>query len=230
MKIKVNAEIELRKNPYKGLYIAFEGIDGAGKTTQLDRLTTYLKDKNKEFIVTSEPRKQGSEVGILIHKILKGEVVLPAASLQFLYTAERIANHEDVIDPSLEKGLTVLSHRSVWSNLPYGLIDKGITDFDSNDARLIDLAQGLLSLYHKFIIPDATFYLRVSAETAMERLSSRRIHEHEMYDKKDKLEKIVKGYEWQIKRYENLFTVIDGERDEDQVFEEVRKSIENFKK
>lgn len=226
MKIQINAELELKKNPYEGLYIAFEGIDGAGKTTQLENLVQYLERKGKAFIVTSEPRKAGSEVGILIHKILRGEVVLPPSSLQYLYTAERIANHEEVIDPSLEKGKIVLSHRSVWSNLPYGMMDKGILDFESNDARIIDVAQGLLSLYHQFIIPDVTFYLRISADTAMARLSSRHIEDHEMYEKKEKLEKIARGYEWQVNKYGELFTAIDGEKNEDQVFEQIRKVID----
>ncbi len=225
MKIKVDAEIELRENPYKGRYIAFEGIDGAGKTTQLEKLVDYLKEQGKDFVVTSEPRKTGSEVGMLIHRILRGEVVMPSASLQYLYTSERIANHEEVIDPSLEKGMTVLSHRSVWSNLPYGMLDQGVSNFDSNNARIIDLAQGLLSLYHRFIIPDITFYLRVSAKTAIGRVNARYIKDHEIYEKVDKLERIAKGYEWQVSKYSELFTVIDGERDEKEVFQDVLKEI-----
>lgn len=219
MKYKVNYEIELKKNPYTGFYIAFEGIDGAGKTVQVQKLENYLISERRSITVTSEPRREGP-VGDLIHQILRGKVKIPSTALQYLYTADRIINHKTVIDPALENGQIVISHRSLWSNLPYGMLDKKMTDFESNEGRIIDVAHGLMSLYHQFIIPDVTFYLRVTAETAMKRLGH--MHkEHELYEKKDKLERIAKGYEWQVKKFASEFVVVDGEENVDEVFGEV---------
>lgn len=118
MKYHIEFDIELRENPYKGAYIAFEGVDGSGKTTQLEILKDYLLKKGKSVVVTSEPRKEGSLVGRLIHQILQSKIRVPSQSLQYLYTAERIINHKNVVEPSLRDGKIVLSHRSLWSNVP----------------------------------------------------------------------------------------------------------------
>src|SRR3990167_9082870 len=159
MKYHVEFDIELRKNPYKGKYFAVEGIDGCGKTTQVEIIKNYLLEKGKSVVVTSEPRKEGSVVGRLIHEILQSRIKVPSQSLQYLYTAERIINHKDVVEPSLKAGKAVLSHRCLWSNVPYGLLDRGVTNYDSPDTKLIQVTQGLMSMYHQFIVPDTTFYL-----------------------------------------------------------------------
>lgn len=225
MKYHIAADIELRRNPNKGIYIALEGIDGSGKTTQVTLLKEYLESKGKAVVATSEPRKKDSPIGILIHQILQAKVKIPLEAMQYLYTAERISNHADVVYPALEAGKVVITHRCLWSNLPYGMLDKDLPDYDSNDARIIDMVHGLLSLYHQFIVPDITFYLRVSAETAMKRLLAMG-KQMEIYEKREKLEKIAKGYEWEVKQFPNEFTVIDGEMDEDETFAQIKKVVD----
>ncbi len=226
MKYHIEFDIELRKNPYKGLYFAFEGIDGCGKTTQTEIIRKYLEKKGKRVVVTSEPRKEGSAVGKLIGEILQSRIKVPSASLQYLYTAERIVNHKDVVEPSLKSGKVVLSHRCLWSNVPYGLLDRGVTNYDSPDTKLIQVTQGLMSMYHQFIIPNITFYLRVSADTAMKRLTAMDKVKEIMYEKKEKLEKIARGYEWQAKQFPKEFVVIDGEKNEEEVTKEIVKKLE----
>jgi len=225
MKYHIEFNISLRKNPYKGMYIAFEGVDGSGKTTQLEFLKAYLLKKGKRVVVTSEPRKEGSPVGRLINEILKSNIKVPSQSLQYLYTAERIINHKDVVEPALKKGKIVLSHRSLWSNIPYGMFDRDITNYDSPDAKLINVTQGLMSLYHQFIIPDITFYLSVSADTAMKRLTAMDKVKEVMYEKKEKLERISKGYDWQVKQFPNQFVVVDGEKDPEEITKEIISKI-----
>lgn len=225
MKYHIEFDIDLKRNPYKGLYIAVEGIDGSGKTTQVQILERYLKEKGKSVVVTSEPRKEDSAVGRLIHEILKSKVKVPSQSLQYLYTAERIINHKDVVEPSLKMGKIVLSHRSLWSNVPYGLLDRGITNYYSSDTKLINVTQGLMSLYHQFIVPDITFYLRVSGETAMKRLSLMDKVKEAMYEKKERLERVARGYEWQLKQFPDKFFVIDGEKSEEEIAREIRNEL-----
>lgn len=214
----------LKRNPHKGLYVAFEGIDGAGKSVQMDRLEAYLLEKGKNPMIAYQPRREGP-VGSLINQILQGNVKVPFSSLQYLFTADRIIDHMDRIEPALKSGKIVISHRCMWSNLPYGMIDFGIDDFDSDEGRVIDVAHGLMSLYHQFVIPDLTFYLKVSAETAVKRLQEKSQH-LELYEKKNKLEKVAKGYEWQIKKFPGEFVVIDGERTPEEVHQEVIKYVE----
>lgn len=219
---------KLKRNPHKGLYVAFEGIDGAGKSVQMDRLESYLLEKGKNPLIAYQPRREGP-VGSLINQILQGNVKVPPASLQYLFTADRIIDHQDRIEPALKSGKIVISHRCMWSNLPYGMIDAGVSDFEDDAGRVIDVAHGLMSLYHQFVIPDITFYLRVSADTAVKRLREKNQH-LELYEKKTKLEAIAKGYEWQIKKFPDEFTIIDGEKDPEevgqQVIEYINKALE----
>ncbi len=225
MKYHVSVDIELRRNPYKGLYFALEGIDGSGKSTQAGKLKKYLESKGKNVTATSEPRKEESPIGILIHQILQAKVHVPLEAMQYLYTAERIANHRDIVYPALEAGNVVITHRCLWSNLPYGMLDRDLPDYDSNDGRVIDVAHGLLSLYHQFIVPDITFYLRIDAATAMRRLLGMG-KQMEIYEKKEKLMKIAKGYEWEVVQFPEEFIIIDGEKPEDAVFEQIRSVVE----
>lgn len=228
MKYHIEFDIELRRNPYKGVYIALEGIDGSGKTTQVEILKHYLRKKGKSVVVTSEPRKENTVVGRLIHEILQSKIKVPSASLQYLYTAERIINHHDVVEPSLKDGKIVLSHRCLWSNVPYGMLDRGVTNYDSPDTKLINVTQGLMSLYHQFIVPDVTFYLSVSADTAMKRLIRMRKEREVMYEKKEKLERISRGYKWQLEQFPDKFVIIDGEKSEEEVALEIQKRIEKL--
>lgn len=230
--MKKNKDIEyaitfrqtLKRNRYKGLYVAFEGIDGAGKSVQTRLLDQYLRAKGQITEVTFQPRREGA-VGALIDNILKGRVKIPSAALQYLFTADRIIDHEEHLEPALKSGKVVISHRSMWSNLPYGLLDKGMVDFDSNDARVVDVAHGLFSLYNQFTIPDLTLYLRIRPETGIKRLA--KMHTgFELYEKKEQMEKVAKGYEWEIKRFPGEFVVIDGERSPEEVFEIVKTKVE----
>ena len=73
MKYHVSFDIEFRKNPYKGIYIAFEGIDGAGKTTQADILKKYFIKKGRSVILTKEPTQE-PPIGSIVHYFLKGKI------------------------------------------------------------------------------------------------------------------------------------------------------------
>lgn len=224
MKYQIKFDLEFRKNPYKGLYIAVEGIDGSGKTTQVEKLIKYFKSKGKPVVATSEPRKSDSVVGELIHKVLLSKIKIPSEALQYLYSADRVINHKTVVEPSLEKGETVISHRCFWSVIPYGVFDKGISVNETADTQVLFVAQGLLSMYHQFIVPDLTFYLDISVDAAMKRLSKMK-KVRELYEKKEKLEKVVAGYKWLVKQFPKEITVINAEQSEEAVFAQIIQRI-----
>ena len=81
MRYHLEFDIDLRRNEEKGLYIALEGIDGSGKTTQAELLTKYFEGKGKEVIRTREPRKEGI-IGDLIHEVLKGQKKIPNKAIR----------------------------------------------------------------------------------------------------------------------------------------------------
>lgn len=227
MQYHVELDIDFQRNTLGGQYIAIEGIDGSGKSTQVDHLQQYFQKQQKKVIVTSEPY-HGSMIEHMIRDALQSKTHIPSAALQYLYSADRVINQESVVKPALQEQKIVLSHRVFWSAVPYGVMDKIMDkkngNYDFNQSNQIIIAQGILSMYHQFVIPDKTFYLDISVDTAMQRLSHMD-KTKEIYEKRDKLEKIKEGYEMLIDMFPKEFIIIDGEKSEKEVTEEIIKHL-----
>jgi|SRR5579872_601878 len=225
MKYHISFDIDFKRNTSKGLYIALEGIDGSGKTTQVERLVSYFKKQGKEVIHTREPRKGEGIIGKLIQDILHGKTAVSSVAFQYLFTADRQMHHQDVILPALAAGKVVITDRCFWSAIPYGILDMNeeITD-NTMQQKLV--AQSILSFYHEFTIPDKTFYLAVSLDTAIDRII-KGDGANEIYEDKAKLERAIKGYEWLLKEFPHEFTIIDANKEVDEVSKEI---IERIKK
>lgn len=215
MTYHIEFDLNFKRNTYGGLFIAVEGIDGSGKTTQVERVAERLS-ASKVVFVTKNPTD--SPVGQFIRKVLKREIVLPPASFQYLFSADRQVQQGEVIE-HLKKGEVVITDRYFWSALAYGLVDRGATDFDQNGKQLL-IAQGILSMYHQFIVPDFTFLLHISAEEARKRLSTME-KAKELYEEEEKLKNIDAAYNWIIEQFPKEITVVDGEQPVDAVTEEI---------
>ena len=219
MRYPISISHDLKRNPYKGLYIALEGIDGCGKSTQVQRLATYFKSKGKNVVITSEPMKKGP-IQELIRNVLSSKIKIPSRAYQDLYSADRSVNHEEIVQPALERGDVVIAHRSFWSAAAYGILDLGNDYSFEKHAWPIFASQGIFSGYHKFLAPDKTFYLKVSARLAAQRLSEMD-KEKDVYEKAEKLAKIVHGYDTLDEKFPEEFIVIDGEQSEEKVTEQI---------
>ncbi len=219
MKYHVSFDIDFKRNEASGLYIALEGIDGSGKTTQIDALYDYFTSQGREVVKTREPRKNDGLIGELIQKILHGKTKIPPVAFQYLFSADREMHHEEVILPALRAGKIVLSDRCFWSAVPYGIMDHGGV-FDENTAEYMLVAQSILSLYHQFTIPDKTFYLDLPLDKAMKRLEEDN-DTKEIYEDKAILEKTIKGYNWLLQKFPEEFTVIDATKSVEDVTEEI---------
>lgn len=225
MKYHIDFDLELRRNPYKGLYIAVEGIDGSGKTTQVEKLAEYFRSQGKAVVQTREPRKEGI-IGDIVQKVLTGQQKIPSIALQYLFSTDRVLHHEDVILPALKAGKVVVSDRCFWSAIVYGILDRTGGNYDYKDANLLLIAHSILSMYHQFIVPDYTFYLKISLETALLRIAQKS-DVKEIYEDKEKLRKVIEGYEWLARKFKNAITVIDGERAIEEVTESIIQNLES---
>lgn len=219
MKYHIEFDIDFKRNESEGLYIALEGIDGSGKTTQIDALYQYFTALGREVVRTREPRKDDGLIGELIQKILLGKTKIPPVAFQYLFSADREMHHEELILPSLKAGKVVLSDRCFWSSIPYGIMDRG-GELSENTAEYMLVAQSILSMYHQFTVPDVTIYLDLPLTTAM-----KRIHEEgstkEIYEEKAVLEKTIKGYDWLLKKFPDEFKVIDATKSVEEVTEKI---------
>ncbi|MBI3092936.1 MAG: dTMP kinase [Candidatus Levybacteria bacterium] len=223
MKYHIEFDLEFRKNPHKGLYIAVEGIDGSGKTTQVERLAQYFRSQGKTVVQTREPRKEGL-IGDIVQKVLTGQQKVPSVALQYLFSTDRVLHHEDVILPALKKGKIVVSDRCFWSAIVYGILDRTRGSYNYKDADLILIAHSILSMYHRFTVPDHTFYLKVSLVTAILRIG-KKDDVKEIYEDKEKLKKLIEGYEWLATKFPQEITIVDGEKSVEEVAREIVEQI-----
>ena len=191
-------------------------------------MKAYFEKKGREVILTSEPRNE-LITGELIRKILSSEVKISSGAWQYIYSADRVINHEQFIEPALKNGIAVISHRSFWSVLPYGIMDRSGNKYDYSIAHSLLVSQGILSHYHQFIAPDVTIYLQLSVDEAVKRMSQMN-KQKDFYEKKEKLQKIAKGYGWLIKQFPEEFVIINSEQDVESVTSDIIARINNFSK
>jgi len=196
------------KNPYKGKFIVFEGLDGSGTTTQANLLFEYLKGQSKKVYLTGEPTR--SLIGGLIEGQIAGDWESSPECLQLLFTADRAHHLEKEITPLLKKGITIICIRYILSTLAYGSID-------------IKDSQWLINLNKKFIWPDITFLLRVSPKTCIQRIKKERFHK-ELFEKEEKLKKVYKNYLKFAKKFKDIY-IIDGEKPIKEVFVAIKEKL-----
>jgi dTMP kinase len=147
-----------RRTP--GLFITFEGGDGAGKTTQMELLAERLRRAGREVVETVEPG--GTEIGNQIRRVLldRRNRDMCAMTEMLLYFAARAQNLEQVIVPALARGAIVLSDRYTDSTLAYQSAGRGLGE---------DLVLGLHEIACRGIWPDLTICIDIDATTGLTR-------------------------------------------------------------
>lgn len=223
MKYHVEFDIDFKRNPYKGVYIVLEGVDGSGKTTQVERLTKYFQSQGKDVVQTREPRKNVGLIGELIQNILHGKTKIPPVAFQYLFSADREIHHTELILPSLKAGKVVISDRCFWSVVPYGLTDRDAS-IDPNTIAYFLASQSILSMYHQFTLPDYTFYLDLSLTDALRRLRSVE-KEREIYESRKILTKIIGGYQFLLNEFPKEFTIVDASQSVEDVTKDILKKL-----
>ena len=147
-----------------GRFISLEGGEGAGKSTQANKLKKYLESKGKEVVLTREP---GGSLGAeeLRNLLVSGKEDRwdPISETLILYAARR-EHWVKTIQPSLCQGSWVISDRFSDSTIVYQGFGKGVDR---------DLIEGLHLLTLGKIYPDLTFFLDIPAELGLKRSSHR---------------------------------------------------------
>lgn len=139
------------------MFITFEGIDGVGKSTQLDLLETWLKSLGKEVVRTMEPG--GTELGQEIrHLLLHRKGAVAPRSEALLYAADRAHHVATKIRPALAEGKVVLSDRYFDSSVAYQGAARELDVISVRDISLWAVDN---------LLPDLTILLDLTAEQAM---------------------------------------------------------------
>jgi dTMP kinase len=133
-----------------GIFITLEGIEGAGKTSQVDGIVTFLNDRGIECATTREPG--GTKIGAQIRQVLLNPENrdLDANAELLLYVADRVQHIKTVIEPNLRAGRTVLCDRFWDATMVYQGYARGLDKELIRDLhRLVcgDLKPGLTLLF-----------------------------------------------------------------------------------
>jgi dTMP kinase len=168
-------------------FVVFEGLDGAGTTTQLRILENSLKKRGVAHWLSAEPTDLPT--GRLIRQILRGEVKTRPETLARLYAADR---HEHLYGPDgiverLGRGELVVCDRYIFSSLAY----QGVS-CDPELPRLLNAA---------FPLPELLIFFDLPSSVSMGRVSKRQ-SEREIFETEDFQERVRKAYEESIAEFE----------------------------
>jgi len=173
----------------KGKFIVIEGIDGSGKTTQINQLSKWLKEtipKNKKIIITREPG--GTELGQSIRSLLldSSKDKSPSSITELLlYAADRAQHVDEIIRPSLENGDWVISDRFCGSTIAYQGYGRKLD---------IQLIKNLETIATQGLYPDITILLDIPVEESIKRRISKENDRIEQ-EGKDFLAKVSLGFQ-----------------------------------
>ena len=207
------------------LFITFEGVEGSGKTTQIQHLKKYLTQKGIRCKVTREPG--GCSIGEKIRKILLNpdhREMVPMTEL-LLYEAARAQHVMETIKPFVEKEGVVLCDRFSDATLAYQGFGRGI------DLKWI---QRLNHIASQGIRPDVTFLLDCPSDVGLKRAIQRnRTLKQEREERFEREEiqfhrRVRKGYLAIARKEPRRVKVIDTRQGEEKVFEKIQKIIDNL--
>ena len=154
----------------KGKFIAFEGIDGSGKSTQIQYLMEKLKENNIYYYTTMEPTD--SPIGSLIHQIMMGRIKTDNKVIAALFVADRLdhlLNDINGLKAKIDEGITVISDRYYFSSYAYHSVDMPMEwVIQANDQC------------KRILQPTVTVFIDVDPDVAIERIAKNRFHQ-ELY-------------------------------------------------
>lgn len=203
-----------------GKFITLEGPDGSGKSTIINLIGDYLKDKNIDYIITREPG--GTQIGEKIRDLIldNNNTSMGPETEALLYAAARGQHVHEKILPALKAGKTVICDRFLLSSLAYQGVGrklgvervKAINDF------------GLRGVY-----PDLILFFHIDPLVTLERKTNKLGGDRLEQEGSDFHNRVYNGYMELIKKYPENVKVIDATKSIEKVFNqsliEIRKLL-----
>ena len=198
------------------MFVTFEGLDGSGKTTQVERLRAALEAEGREVVTAREPGE--TALGEKIRDLVLHDVGMTPWAEALLYAASRAELVAEVVRPALARGADVLLDRYLDSSVVYQGIGRGLGADEVLEVNL--LATGGL-------LPDRTFVLAVDPGASLGRVG----------DRPDRIERedaafharVAEGYERLASLFPDRVVVLDGSLDPDalaaRILDELRRAV-----
>ena len=200
----------------KGKLIVFEGLDGAGTTTQMYKLAQYFTQKGSEVFITHEPTD--NPIGRLVRSALQKKFSITPNSLALLYAADRddhLYNKEYGIISHLQNGEVVITDRYFYSSIAYQAVECDPSFIKEINSR--------------FPHPDILIFIDTPVDDCLKRIEKRG-EEKELFEREWYLKKVKEKYDEEfssLPRSVKLIT-IDGRKTIEEISEEIREKIERL--
>ena len=191
-------------------YLAFEGIDGSGKTTFIEEVSKELIRSNIGFKIVREPG--GTKLGEGIRELLLShDYRVDPTSEALLFSASRAQLIEEVVKPTIEKGEVVITDRSAYSSVAYQVVGRGLgykEVYDLNDFAI------------KSFWPQKVILLDIDPEIS---LSSQKVADRIGSDQVSFFNKVREGYLELADEFSEKFLVLNAEDKQEENFTKVSK-------
>jgi dTMP kinase len=206
---------KLKRPPATGVFIALEGVEGAGKGTQIRLAEEYIRSLGLDVLVTREPG--GTELGEQIRQVLLDPKTgkLDARAEALLFAASRAQTVTSVIRPALADGKIVLSDRYVDSSLAYQGWARGLGEQDVLTLN-VWATQGLF--------PDLVILLHVEPELGL--LRSTEAPDRMELEGQDFHAKVSDAYLKIAEEHPERFVVVDADKAPAEVFVDVKEALQ----
>ena len=191
-------------------YIAFEGLEGCGKSTHVTRLAAALG-----AVATREPG--GTTIGASLRATMidAANTMLSPRAEALLMAADRAQHLDELVTPALQRGQHVVSDRSAYSSLAY-----------QGYGRQLDLA--MLKQFNSWAIsnrwPDLVVYIDVPLEILLERLKKRELDRFEREDRSF-FERIARGFNEMAKAEPDRWLIVDGTPPKDELAATILREV-----
>ena len=209
----------------KGLFITFEGPDGAGKTSQLQLLASYIKKLGYDLVTTREPG--GTKISDKIRSLLLDPVhtELTDQTEILLYAASRAQLVHELILPSLEQGKIVLCDRFIDASIAYQAYGLG---------KSKEMVEQINSFASSRLTPDRTYLLNLSPEAGRVRLEQRK--HKEFGNELDRIEqknieyhqRVYDGFQQLAHEHQERIKVIDADKNIEAIAKEVQQDFQQL--
>ncbi|CCV64889.1 Thymidylate kinase [Alteracholeplasma palmae J233] len=202
------------------MFITFEGGEGTGKTTIIEKLTRQLQNENFQVVSTREPG--GSSIAEQIRKVLLNpeNKEITSRTEALLYAASRAQHLDEVVIPALNDNKIVLCDRYIDSSMAYQGYARELGEEFINK----------INVYALNYMPDLTIYIDLDTKIGQARINNNRKHKIDRLDLEDCSfhDKVRNGYLQIAKKDEKRIFIIDGNQTIDSIYSIIYNKVKTL--
>jgi dTMP kinase len=201
----------------QGKLIIFEGVEGCGKTTQIQLTSEWLQSLDIQFVVTREPG--GTELGVDLRKLLleAGKNQITSRTELLLYAADRAQHVEQELKPNLKQGKFVLCDRFIYSTIAYQGYGRGLE---------MNLINQLNNIATAGLVSDLVFWFDLDVEIGLQRKrNSGETADRIEQEKIDFHRRVQQGYSELAKTYPEKIVKIDASVSKEAVQQQIQDNL-----